>query len=282
MSLFSRIFGEAKKPEELASLAEAGRALEAARRERSDAQKVLDGIGDRRRAALLADEADKVLVALDAEHDKALLTQERLDALEPRILTRISELQTAEKRQLFEGLIEAFRAKEAALDAALDVAVEACEDYREASRQIDASGFGMQGAAMIARAPLHGDGVLASRQALEFWRRGREALADRRASFAARPMNPLPKPAKVVPIKKAPPAAHDPGWKKIEPRRLSGPVGPGRVRVECILDNVSFADRMCVCGDQFDIEHEIWRDHLSRGVAFKLIALGENLSDAAQ
>ena len=141
MSLFSRIFGEAKKPEELASLAEAGRALEAARRERSDAQKVLDGIGDRRRAALLADEADKVLVALDAEHDKALLTQERLDALEPRILTRISELQTAEKRQLFEGLIEAFRAKEAALDAALDVAVEACEDYREASRQIDASGF---------------------------------------------------------------------------------------------------------------------------------------------
>lgn len=74
MTLFSKLFGGAKKtPEELATLQEAGAALEALRQERADAQTTLGELVQKRRSALLADELDKQIQALDAEHDRLLL-----------------------------------------------------------------------------------------------------------------------------------------------------------------------------------------------------------------
>ncbi len=168
MTLFSKLFGGAKKtPEELANLQEAGAALEALRQERADARRTLGELVQKRRSALLADESDKQIQALDAEHDRLLLLQERLDAAEPRILARIGELQGKQRRELFAQMLGVFREKESALDAALDGAADALDDYLNTVRQFDVAGFSAQATSVVIRPPFIGvDGVVASKSLL--------------------------------------------------------------------------------------------------------------------
>lgn len=68
---------------------------------------------------------------------------------------------------------------------------------------------------------------------------------------------------------------------KRAPKRLSGPVPFGYQRVECQMNNVDFQETMCVIGDQFDVMKET-ADYVLRGSAFTLIAVPENIEDAAQ
>ncbi len=296
MTLFSKLFGGAKKtPEELATLQEAGAALEALRHERADARTALEALVEKRRAALLADESDKNIQALDAEHDRLLLLQERLDAAEPRILARIGELQGKQRRELFESMVVTVREREAELDTALAAAVLAFDSYQVIAEQFDRAGFGQEARSVIIPPPMMGGGVLASAATIENWRRMREAHADRRAAFESRKANPTPKaqgpykaprfiptpftPSKPIVREIAPPPA--PMSVKRVPRKLSGPVGPGYVRVRCVRNNVSFENTMAVVGDEFDVLREV-SDHLARGVAFEIIALGEKIDEAAQ
>jgi hypothetical protein len=284
VTLFSKLFGGAKKtPEELATLPEAGAALEALRQERADVRTALEVLPQKRRAALLADESDKQIQALDAEHDRLLLMQERVDAVEPRILARIGELQGEQRRELFASMVGVFRKKESALDAALGVAVDALDDYLNMVRQFDAASFSAEARNIVIRPPFIGvDGVVASKSLLENWRRERERVADRQAALASgRPIDPVRAPRKVVPIapKVAPPPA--PNSIKRAPKRLSGPVPFGYQRVECQMNNVSFEEQMCVIGDQFDVMKEV-ADHVLKGAAFILVAIPESIEEAAQ
>jgi hypothetical protein len=284
VALFSKLFGGVKKtPEELATLQEAGAALEVLRHERVGVRTALDELIQKRRTALLADESDKHIQALDAEHDRLLLLQERLDAAEPRILARIGDLQGYQRRELLASLVGVFREKESALDAALAIAADALDDYLNTVQQFDAAGFTAQAASIVIRPPFIGvDGVVASKSLLELWRRERERVADRQAALASgRPIDPIRAPRKVVPIprKIAPPPA--PMSIKRAPKRLSGPVPFGYQRVECQMNNVDFQETMCVIGDQFDVMKET-ADYVLRGSAFTLIAVPENIEDAAQ
>jgi hypothetical protein len=297
MSFWKKIVGDkAKSPSEMSG-PEVEAALAKLRAERESAQQTVAGSLERRQEALV-DASDLELTKIDRDREAAELLLDRADALEPLLIARVAELQSEQRNELFEALLGSFRQKEAALDAALAAVVESLSDYREGARQIDAAGFAAQAASLIVRAPLHGDGVMASAATLESWRRQRETVKDRKAAFEAR-RNIVPLPAakgpyraqKFVPpmsgrlappIERKPPPAHDPGWRKLEPRKLTGPVGPGRVRVECQLDGVDFGGRQNVTGDQHDVVVEIWRDHLSRGVAFKLVAIPEQIDEAAQ
>lgn len=284
MALFSKLFGGAKKtPEELETLAEAGAALETLRQERADARTAIEGLVQRRRDALLADESDKSIQALDAEHDRLILLEERLDATEPRILARVSALQTVERRELFASMVSVFREKEGALDAALATAVDALADYLNVVQQFDAAGFSAQARSVVIRPPFIGaDGVVASASLLELWRRDRERVADRQAAIdSGREIDPVRAPLKIVPIprKAAPPPA--PMSTKRAPKRLSGPVGPGYRRLECLMNGVDFEGTQAVIGDQFDVLIEM-ADYVLRGRAFKLIAVTEEISEAAQ
>ncbi len=285
MSFWQKIVGDkAKSPAEMTA-SEVQTALAKLRAERDAAEQIIATAFQRRQSALAADATDTELAKIERERDAAELTVERADALEGKLLDRLRELQDKTRRELFDALLGSFRERESQLDAAIASVIAPLADYMEAVRQIDAAGFAVQASSMIARPPLHGiDGVLASKLTLEYWRRGREALQDRRAAFAARPMNPLPPPApaKIVPMaRKEQPGPHNSGWTKRAPKTLNGPIPRGYQRLQCCLNNVSYVDRMLVAGDEIDclIEEAA---HLLSGAAFRLIGIPEKIDKAAQ
>ncbi len=297
MGLIQTIFGkgDAKKADALETIADVSTALDLLNQERETARVIVAEAATKRREMLLVVDSDKKIAELEAAADAARLMLERLDAAEEALHARNFELQSAERRALFASMVDVFREKESALDTALAAAVDAQADYREIVRQFDAASFSAEARNVIISPPLYHDGVLASGPTLENWRRERERIADLRAANESRkahqpsqvsapykavkfvpPFSVAPKP---MPPKIAPP--YDSGWIKRAPRKLSGPVGAGYVRLEALLSNVSFEETMTVAGDQFDVLQEV-ADYTLRGSAFEIAAIPESLDETAQ
>ncbi len=292
------VFGKkrAATGESLATIDDVQRALQCLAQEREAAQRKVAGSGEARRSLLLVDGSDAKIIELDKETDAARLHLERCDISEEILLGRLRELEGEQRRAQFDQLLEAFRTEEARLDQALAAVIGPLDAYLKAAAAIDRAGFSAQGASLIERPPIFNDGVVCSARTLETWRQARERAADRRAAFSARKVLPLPAakgpyrtPAFVPPAyvaakpapRKVEPGPRDPGWLRREPIRLSGPVRPGYRRIEALLSNVSFEDKMTVTGDQFEVLEEI-AAYVLTGTAFKLIALPEDIEKAAQ
>ncbi len=208
---------------------------------------------------------------------------DRCDAVEPMLLARLRDLQSAERKALLATLENNISATEKALDAALAKAIDAFEDYTESLRQLDVMGF--TGAISLASAPRVGEGVLAERMALERWRQQREFLSDAAAAAVMPFVPPAPAPPKVVPLKRREIETGDPRAvarpTPRAPRKLPGPIERGTVRIEAVMANADFAGMQSVVGDQHDISREE-ADYILRGSAFKFVASAEIVEDAAQ
>ncbi len=302
MTLFSRLFGGVKKvPEDLATLQEAGAALEALRQERADVRPALDELVHKRRTALLADESDKHIQALDAEHDRLLLLQERLDAAEPRILARIGELQGKQRRELFESMMVILREREAALDAAMAAVVDAFGGYQTIAEQFESAGFSQQARSVIIPPPaLANGGVIASAATVENWRRMREAVADRQAVHESRKVHQLPqasgpyKAAKFVPPfsiypKIAPPPAPAAAALQSEyrpkpsrpPIRQEGDVPFGFAKIVILRSGLPVANEPRVAGDELILSNDDADAALRTGGA-EIVERGTINAEAAQ
>ena len=297
MGVLEKIFGKggAEKTEAFETVADVSAAVDRLNYEREMARAVVAEAATKRHELLLVADSDKKIALLEAAADAARMTLERLGAAETVLRARILELQSAKRRELFDQMVTVFLEKESALDTALAAAVDAQADFREIVRQFDVASFSAEARSVIVSPPLYHDGVLASGQTLENWRRERERLADLRAANEARKVHqpsqasapyksakfipPFWVPTKPIPPKIAPP--YDSGWIKRAPRKLSGPVGAGYVRLEAILSNVSFEETIAVAGDQFDVLQEV-ADHVLKGSAFKIAAIPESLDEAAQ
>jgi hypothetical protein len=277
LSFFSKFLGgSAKTPEELADIPSVNGALAALRSERAGLLAERQEITKRRQAAIAADESDAALKRLDSQFDTTFLGEERCDALEARLLDRLKVLQGEERAALLESLIAVLRQREHALDAALAACVETLGDYFEVTRQIEAAGFEQQARSLIIPPPLTANGVVASAESLELWRRQREhVLAVIALASAPRPAR---KPA-APPVPRAPERAklQDPAYRPAPTRaarKVEEAPSFGFWKVTVLRNGLEVGGNAHVVGDEI-ILAAAEAERLARTGAVDIVERGE-------
>ncbi|ULO22977.1 hypothetical protein [Methylocystis sp. SB2] len=283
MSIFDRLFGTADaKPEGLATISEAAAALERLRVARAaNVQRESEVIAERR-AALGSDAADAVIAKHDRELEKICLDDERLDVLEPRIIARLSALQSSERAALLAQLRDIYNARAAALDAAMAAVLDPLADLQEAIRQLDAAGFSGEARAFVVAPPNVGNAIVISGETLENWRQQRERVADMHAAAAA------PRPASAKPVAMGKAAEPEPVRESIKrapsraPLRHDGPVAYGFAKIAFLRAGVDLGDGMAsVPGDEAVRPLEV-ANQIARSGAADIIEIGAAGADAAE
>jgi hypothetical protein len=287
MSLWKKITGDKEKsPGEMAA-PEVETALRKLRAQREAAELIVAGAFDRRQAALADDLPDAELIKIDRERDAAELTIERAEALEPRLIARLSELQDAQRTALFNEMLAVFRDRESLLDAALAVAVDRHADYLAIKGQIETTGFSSQLASLIVLPPLLHDGVRVSKELLDLWRAERDRLASRRAALASgRPIDPVRAPRKVVPIVPAPAAAQapEPAYRpkpSRPPLKEEGSPPFGFSKIVVLRQGLEVNGERRVAGDELILSNDDADAALRTGGA-EIVERGAITSEAAQ
>lgn len=185
MSIFPKIFGSNKAPSGLESVGEVNSALARLRGQREANAARHNEMLQARRGLIETDAPDAKIVAVDRELESLSIEEEKLDALEPRLLERLSQMQSHERRVLLETLEASIREKEGVLDSALGSTVEALQDFLAVSQQFDALGFSGEARSMFAAPPLLAGGILAGAEALENYRREKDRIAAMRGRLAS-------------------------------------------------------------------------------------------------
>ncbi|MFO1118338.1 MAG: hypothetical protein U1E28_21925 [Beijerinckiaceae bacterium] len=258
MALFDKILGRRKSPTALQSSEEAAQALAALRKEREDSRARLVELADRRRTALGDDVGDEKIAQIDEEQDAALLVIERCDAIEPRLIAKLAEVQSAARAARLAELIPKFKIVEGRLDAALEAAVTAFAEYRVAIAGFSSEGFEDYARTQINPPPAVGvEGVIASPDLLELWRRSREDRSDMAA--AATKLQP---PARPVEKAVAPPAAPrpDPQYRPTpgrKPMKVEDKPAFGFVKVVMLRNGVEVDGKARVLSDELIVSTDL-------------------------
>lgn len=287
MSFFAKFLGDgAKTPEALATVEQVGAALDLIARERQIAADNRRDLLQRRIEALANDATDKAIAAIDAQIDALALVEDRLEILQPRLLRRLDELQSASRRETLATLEREYQNVVRDLDSAMQGVLEPFARLQAITHQMDSCGFSSEARGFVVPPPTVGAGVLCDPVTLENWRRARENNADMRARAANPVPAPTPAPSKVIPIRRAidhgnPTRDPAPMSNRRAPRRLTGPIDKGMVRIEATMNNADFGGMQSVIGDQHDVTREE-ADYILRGVAFRFVASEETLDEAAQ
>lgn len=276
------IGGGVTTPDELHDVQAVCAALSAAARERETIEAERRDLIERRHAALAADESDSAIKRIDTTLDTLSLSEDRLDALLPRLHRRMGELQSADRQNTLSMLKGEYNIIVNDLDAAIAAVLLPLSKFHVIVGQIDAAGFSVEARHFVIPPPLVGEGVLASPETLELWRRERERVADMMATAARglplhAPRTEAPKPAPV-----APPA---PVIMQPRPRRapikVAGSPAYGFTKIVLMRNGVEIDGVARIAGDEIILPSSK-AEQIVRNGAADIVEFGKAESEAAE
>jgi hypothetical protein len=278
MSIFQKLFGGADtKPEDIPTLADAAAALDRLRAARAENAARERELIAGRRAAIEGDASDATILKMDRELEKLVLESERLDVLEPRIIARLSELQSADRAALLAQLRGIYETRVAELDRAMEALLEPLGNLQEILRQLDVAGFSGEARAFVVPPPYLGaGGVAISAETLENWRQQREHNLDMHALAAApRPApTPAPPPAPKAPERvRLQDAAYRPAPTRAA-RKVEEEPSFGFMKIAVLRNGLEIAGEARVIGDELILPVSD-AERLARTGAVDIVARGE-------
>ena len=264
MGIVSDLLGLIRAQDPTTTVVDIQTALDALGDERENAHTRLAALAEKRRAALMSDADASAIAKFDHEADAARLLVERLDLLEPELISKLQHARGDARRQEWKERYRLYHESALAYATALRAAVAALDRLVETSDSARAAGFEAEWRSCFVSPPL-----LLSKDNVEQFLVNQERTND--AELARQQgRNILPMVAPPAPQKRPLPAPAKPAEPAPRPQRtpIRQTAGPDEILIRIIRPGYELpAGLQCGIGDVVALPEDLARRVVENGAA---------------